>query len=148
MTASDLLASLTARGFTLAVTWRGTLRYCPTPDPGTLEALRRHKADLITLLGGIPPVPSNGASGNLSPTPPADHQDHADQATERAAIREYDGGQCRDAAEASAVVEVGPCYCCHGRRFWVSKWGPIRCGACSPPADPKLVVRWIELPGR
>lgn len=61
--------------------------------------------------------------------------------TERAAIREFSGGQVRETAEDIAAREH-PCLC-GGTLFWVSKHGPIICGSCHPPADPKLVVRWI-----
>ncbi len=81
-------------------------------------------------------------------TPKRTWQDHADAMTERAAIREHDGGQPREQAERDAAGEVGPCYCCGGRRFWVSKHGPIGCARCHPPATHEGIVRWIELPGQ
>ncbi len=71
--------------------------------------------------------------------------DHAELLTERAAIREYDGGQPRDQAERDAVQEVGPCFVCGGGRFWVSTFGVIVCERCHPPATPKLVERHLSI---
>jgi len=75
--------------------------------------------------------------------PPDEQSEHM---TERAAIREYDGGQSRDQAEQEATQEVGPCCCCGGVRFWVSAFGVIVCERCHPPAVPRLVARVIVLP--
>ena len=72
---------------------------------------------------------------------------HSEILTERAAIREYDGGQDRGPAERAAAEEIGPCFQCGGGRFWVSKYGVIVCERCHPPATAKLVERTITLPG-
>jgi len=89
-------------------------------------------------------VPTDPA--NLEPadgkTPSSDQEEHR---TERAAIREYSGGQSRDQAEQGAVEETGPCYICHGGRFWVSTYGVIVCERCHPPASGKLVERTITI---
>ncbi|MBF0500926.1 MAG: hypothetical protein HQM09_12385, partial [Candidatus Riflebacteria bacterium] len=70
--------------------------------------------------------------------------DHSELVAERAAIREYSGGQLRDLAEKEAVQEIGPCFVCHGRKFWVSQ-STIVCLRCHPPGDPRKVVRYIDL---
>lgn len=75
-------------------------------------------------------------------TPSSDQEEHR---TERAAIREYSGGQSRDQAEQGASEEIGPCYSCGGGRFWVSRWGVIVCERCHPPATPKMIERTITL---
>jgi len=73
--------------------------------------------------------------------------DHSERLTERAAIREYDGGQPRDQAERDAIQEIGPCSRCGGSRFWVSTFGVILCERCTPPGDPRLVERLVTLDG-
>jgi len=70
---------------------------------------------------------------------------HSELVTERAAIREYDGGQPREQAAQDAAQEVGPCFLCGGGRFWVSTFGVIVCERCHPPATPKIVARLIAL---
>lgn len=68
---------------------------------------------------------------------------HSELMTERAAIREYDGGQPRNQAEQSAAREIGPCFMCGGGRFWVGKWGVIVCERCHPAPFPKMIERTI-----
>lgn len=37
------------------------------------------------------------------------------------------------------------CYCCRGRRWWRSVYGPhLICGICHPPAFANVVAEWIE----
>ena len=45
----------------------------------------------------------------------------------------------KDGQERPRVI----CYSCKGSRFWLSIHGVVICGACHPPASPRLVVRWI-----
>lgn len=98
----------------------------------------------------VQPCPPNAKVSenpvNLEPadgkTPSSDQEEHR---TERAAIREYSGGQSRDQAEQGAVEETGPCYMCHGGRFWVSTYGVIVCERCHPPATPQMVARTLAI---
>lgn len=97
----------------------------------------------------IEPQGCNAKVGeNASSKPVVGLGAHSELVTERAAIREYSGGQPRDQAEQDAAQEVGPCFLCGGGRFWVSTFGVIVCERCHPPATPKLVARFITLDAR
>lgn len=75
-------------------------------------------------------------------TPPDDQTEYRN---ERAAILTFSANLPSDEAEYRAILER-PCYTCKGRRFWVSIYDVIICGACHPPAQEKIVKRWIDLP--
>lgn len=62
------------------------------------ETLRRHKAGLLTILGTPPGVERI--------TPAELPSDWRIEWEERAAIREFDGGQAREHAEAEALTEI------------------------------------------
>lgn len=115
--------------------------------PGKLASVEiqaetgRHSTMTVDPGGNDLPDPS----ARLVAVPAGDASDHAEMLTERAAVREYDGGQPRDDAERDAAVEVGPCYACGGEQFWVSRWGVITCSRCHPPADHRLIERTITL---
>jgi hypothetical protein len=70
--------------------------------------------------------------------------DQNEATTERAAIKEFSGNLPRDRAEQEAVRET-PCFTCGGGKFWVSIHGAMGCARCHPPAQEKLVTRWVEL---
>lgn len=38
------------------------------------------------------------------------------------------------------------CFSCNGVRFWESVQHLVSCAVCHPPADPSLVIKWIEIP--
>ncbi len=40
------------------------------------------------------------------------------------------------------------CYACKSSRFWRSIHGSVVCAVCHPPADPSLVLEWIDTPSR
>ncbi|EKD93686.1 MAG: hypothetical protein ACD_28C00085G0001, partial [uncultured bacterium] len=99
------------------------------------EKLKRYQDELKNLESINSPSPVINTSGVSKPQdtakdsttgtqarslPELDHQDHSDQVTERAAIREFSGNQDRKKAEDEAIRETGPCYSCFGKRFWVS----------------------------
>lgn len=164
------LCRIRQAGYLLSVT-DGRLCYKPTPPAHVLDYLRRHKAEIILELekekatesaleapqriendqadtniigaAGTPPALSKKRLGEEQAPP----SDHAELVTERAAIREYDGGQPRGIAEAESLREVGPCFVCGGGRFWISRYGVIVCERCHPAADPRIVERTVVLPG-
>ncbi len=49
-----------------------------------------------------------------------------------------------DPDEVESPEATATCYACGGTRFWVSTFGDCTCGNCHPPANPRLVDRWIE----
>ena len=102
MTATDLLRDLKARDVVLTANGDRLRVNAPRGElvADDWERLRRHKLDLLAALAPAPPAPEP----ELSPEDlPADWRELYE---ERAAIREYCGGQCREYAEAEALKEV------------------------------------------
>ena len=94
-----VLADLTRRGIQV-VADGDRLRYRPQSamTPELAARVRRHKPELLALLGDA------GFAPTIAPEdlPP----DWRIEWEERAAIREYDGGQAREHAEAEAFSEI------------------------------------------
>ncbi len=45
---------------------------------------------------------------------------------------------------AVAPIPSGACWACGRIRYWLSVYDHMVCGVCHPPADPALVLEWIE----
>lgn len=112
--------------------------------------------ETVNVLHETQPAPPNaesrentGGKPSAESAPPdqAPISYHSELITERAAIREYDGGQNRESAERAAIEEAGPCFLCGGVRFWVSTFGVIVCERCHPPATEKIIERTYVLRG-
>lgn len=88
--AAAFLAEAAAAGIALAPTPRGTIRWkAPAPPAASfLDRLKALKPDLLALLTA------------------AERQDWRDRAAERAAIREFEAGLPRAAAEREAALET------------------------------------------
>lgn len=158
MTAQNIIEVTTNKGFRLWVS-TGKLMIKPKADDATRELLRQHKQAIISYLCGQKTRTSeqekNEAKISSDFGPKSDeildtkkYENHSfdistELRTERAAIHIEDGGLPELEARARATLAY-PCTC-GGHRFWVSIHGPIVCGQCHPPAQEKLVVRWIEL---
>lgn len=163
MIADEILEKIRATG--IEITTDDFYIYMePEPSADLLELVRKNKEGIIDLLilerfEKNRPEAGQGCTHDPAPVvndpPPVlvssqavqsgDALDHAELMTERAAIREYDGGQPRDQAEQEAAEEIGPCYVCGSGRFWVSTYGVIVCERCHPPATPKLIERTITI---
>ena len=90
MTTTELLIELRRCGVELVAAGE-RLRYRPrgAVGPNLLDELRRHKREILLQFW----------IEALSPDWRAEFE-------ERAAIRQYDGGQCREAAELDAIHEI------------------------------------------
>ena len=95
MTAEELHRNLLAAGFTLRDD-NGVLRVSPASrvGQGLQRLIRQHKAHLL-LLAGRPSPPALTAS---------EIEDIAEAIEERSAIRQFDGGEDRQTAEAKAAT--------------------------------------------
>jgi hypothetical protein len=49
-------------------------------------------------------------------------------------------------AETGKKEPTAPCPVCREYAWWLSVYGALRCGCCSPPASLALVRRWIGDP--
>ena len=122
MTTGELLAELNRRGVELRADG-DRLRYQPVAavTPDLKAALAEHKTAILATLAGRPDDRGTGGAGDdapalfggrLTPTPrgylaPADLPERwREHFEERAAIREYDGNQAREHAEAAAWGET------------------------------------------
>ena len=101
MDALELLADLDRRGVEL-VPAGDRLRYRPATalDPGLRAELAAHKAELLALLN------EQNRDQTTIQGPEDLPADWRIDWEERAAIREYDGGQSREHAEAEALREI------------------------------------------
>jgi hypothetical protein len=113
MTATELLADLTRRGFTLTAE-EGSVRVRPASrmTPQLRRLIRCHKAELVSLLRG-PQSRGSLRDDVHSPTPPSVRLGSADLPgdcletwEERAAIAEFDGCLTREQAEAQALQDL------------------------------------------
>lgn len=99
----------------------------------------------------FPGKPAGAKSPCVPPPLIVSAEEQAQQDADDAATR---ANALAIAAMLAAAGQFGPgdfddspiCYCCGGRRFWVSAHGPIGCARCHPPATNDGIVRWIELP--
>lgn len=121
-----------------------------SPDVPPRETRKDQEGETSNPAPIVQPCPPNAKISenpvNLEPadgkTPSSDQEEYR---TERAAIREYSGGQPRGQAEQSAVDEIGPCYMCGGGRWWISTHGVFNCERCHPAPTPKLVARTVTI---
>jgi hypothetical protein len=111
VSAAEALCMAQAAGLRIEVDGSDLVLEAPAPPPATvLDALSRHKADVVLLL--------RPAADGWSP---ADWQAYFD---ERAGIAEFEGGLARDAAEARAFE----CCVCE----WLNRNpAPLRPGRCA-----------------
>jgi hypothetical protein len=89
--ARDLLSLARRHGIELRAN-AGSLRLRAdtAPPAKLLDQLREHKADLLALLSSLPPLTAEN------------HEAIVEAIEERAAIREFDGGESSEAAEREA----------------------------------------------
>ena len=110
---ATLLIEMTRRGIEI-VAHGDRLRYRPrsamTPD--LAERVRHHKTELLDILraagsGTAVPIQSDAPDTNAQVTRPDDlPADWRELYEERSAVREFDGGHSRAAAEAGALRDV------------------------------------------
>ena len=49
-------------------------------------------------------------------------------------------------APSRSVTSI-TCHSCRACHFWVSVYGVTICAVCHPPADPRLIAKWITSNG-
>ncbi len=132
MTAAEALRTARASGVRVMTDGRDLLLEARTPPPPqVLNALGRHKREVITLLQ---------TAGHRSSA--EDWQAYYD---ERAAVREYDGGLPRGEAEQLAFEDtVTQWLCLHPAPASNPQEGCVHCGAGDQPGNTLIAVLAAE----
>jgi hypothetical protein len=121
MEATDVLTALTALG--CQVSPAGDTLHVRDPhhalrDP-LRQAIRIHKAALLTLLTHSAPLSAGHKPGQVPESPQPVTQ-----------------------VTPCWVQTPGSCYACGTTRRWRSIYGAVVCARCHPPADVALVAAW------
>jgi hypothetical protein len=112
--AGDLLRAATRAGVSMTVTGdRLLLEAAAKPPAAILDAIKRHKAEIITLLTAAEASSLTRLRGSTAPaapaTPDTNGAKHGDTGwKKRAAVAEYDGGIPRRWAETQARLTARP----------------------------------------